>query len=69
MADGLSKLIGGELLRATLEMRRENDVSEKEYLQEILNKVRSLGYEFTGVLQDIDDKKLYHISIAREDLV
>jgi hypothetical protein len=68
MSEGLSKLLNGELPRATLEMRRGADVSEKEYLQGVRDKISSLGYNVKGILQDMGDKKVYHISIEREDI-
>ena len=68
MGDGLSKLIDGELIRATLELRKEKNVSEDKYLRAVHEKIKSIGYGVTGVLQDVDDKNIYHISIVREDI-
>ena len=66
--NGLSKLLNGNLIRATLELKKEKDVSEDKYLKEMHEKIKSIGYEVTGVLQDIDNKNIYHISITKEDI-
>jgi len=66
--NGLSKLLNGNLIRATLELKKEKDVSENKYLEEMHEKIKSIGYEVTGVLQDIDNKNIYHISITKEDI-
>ncbi len=68
MENGLSKLLNGELVRATLEFKKENSASEEKYLEKIHQKVKSLGYEVVGVLQDMENKSIYHVSIAKEDI-
>lgn len=67
MSDGLSKLVNGELRRATLELNNAKSLPEDKYLEEIQSKVNSLGYNVVKILRDPSNKDLYHLSIIKED--
>ncbi len=67
MSDGLSKLVNGELRRATLELNNAKSLPEDKYLEEIQSRVNSLGYNVVKILRDPSNKYLYHLSIIKED--
>ncbi len=67
MSKELSKLLNGDLIHATLELEKLNSIPEPEYLENFYKKIKSFGYEVTGVLQDLNNRNRYHISIMRED--
>ncbi len=61
----ISKIVNGELIRATLEVENKENLKEKDYVNKIGDSVSKYGYKVQTYKKDPQNKKIYNIHIEK----